>query len=180
MDIDVPIPFRPVLIAVLRAAFVMVLVASAIAPASFAQSSSQAGEKVWYWFSDCQSGKMMRVEVLLDGKSIYRTDFRICSLERGGPQSSDQSNIKAFYFSGGHTFQGEHHTNKTERIEGDIWQAGADPDALLLGVSFMTKKQVLLNTLHIARPGKTTKSEIDTGIVVRTYPLESSSTPSPK
>jgi hypothetical protein len=177
---DILIPFRLMLAAILRAAFVMALVAAAITPASFSRSSSQSGEKVWYWFSDCQSGKMMGVEVLLDGKSIYRTEFRICSLERNDPQSAGPPNIKAFYFSGGHTFQGGYHTTKTQRIEGDIWQAGADPDALLLGVSFMTKNRVLLNTLHIAKPGKATESEIDTGIVVRTYPLRSLVTPSAK
>lgn len=151
-----------------------VAVTAAIVPANFSQSPGQGGKKVWYWFSDCQPGKMMGVEVLLDGKSAYRTEFRICALERNDPRSAGSPNIKkAFYFYGGHTFQGEYHTTKRQRIEGDIWQAGADPDALLLGVSFMTKNQVLLNTLHIAKPDNATESEIDAGIVVKTYPLNS-------
>jgi len=50
-------------------------------------------------------------------------------------------------------------------------QAGADPAAILLGVSFATKQQVLLNTIHIARPGKASISEIDRGLTVRTFPV---------
>jgi hypothetical protein len=75
------------------------------------------------------------------------------------------------YFSGGHTFQGQYHTKESDKIEGDIWQAGADPDTMLLGLSFATKDQVLLNTIHIAKPGKVSQTKVDSGIVVKTYPL---------
>ena len=165
----------------LSSCLLAVAVTAAITPASFSQSSGQGGEKVWYWFSDCQPRKMMGVEVVLDGKSVYRTEFRICALERNGQQSAGSPNIrKAFYFGGGHTFQGEYHTTERQRIEGNIWQAGADPDALLLGVSFMTKNQILLNTLHVAKPDKATGTMVDPGVVVRTYPLKSPATPSAK
>ncbi|MBZ5782256.1 hypothetical protein, partial [Klebsiella aerogenes] len=66
---------------------------------------------------------------------------------------------------------GEYHTTSTQTIEGNIWQAGADPGDLILGVSFATKNQVLLNTIHIARPGSASSSEVDRGIVVRTFPI---------
>jgi len=75
-----------------------------------------------------------------------------------------------FYFAGGHLFQGEYRTHSTDTIEGDIWQAGGEEDALILGVSFSTKKQVLLNTLHIARPDKQSSSELDTGIFITSDP----------
>lgn len=133
----------------------------------FSQTPSGA-EKVWYWFDGCHNGKMLGLEVLLDGKPVYRTEFRACLLER----KITKSDIKAFYFSGGPTFQGEYHTRKAEKIEGNVWQAGADPDALLLGVSFKTRDQILLNTIHIARPDKITESKIDSGMMVRTFPLK--------
>jgi len=56
-------------------------------------------------------------------------------------------------------------------IEGNIWQAGADPGVILFGVSFSTKEQVLLNTIHIAEPSKESASEIDRGLIVRTFPV---------
>ena len=77
----------------------------------------------------------------------------------------------AFYFKGGHEFQGEYRTAKTQTIEGNIWQAAEDPDGLLLGVSFATKKQVLLNTIHLAKANSVSQSEVDNGILVKTFPL---------
>lgn len=41
-------------------------------------------------------------------------------------------------------------TRRTDSIAGDIWQAGGESDALILGVSFDSTRQVLLNTLHVA------------------------------
>jgi len=119
----------------------------------------------------------MALEVLLDGKSIYHSEFRACLMDRNDTKSESQRKIRVFYISGGHTFQGEYHTKKTDKIEGNIWQAGADPGDMLLGLSFETKDQVLLNTLHIAKPGETTQSKLDSGIVVRTYPLRSAAIP---
>ena len=66
---------------------------------------------------------------------------------------------------------GEYRTVHTQTIEGNVWQAGSDPDELLLGISFSTKNQVLLNTIHIAKPGRVSSSEVDRGIVVRTFPI---------
>lgn len=67
------------------------------------------------------------------------------------------------------TFQGTYHTKTTETLEGTIWQAGADPDDILLGVSFLAHDQVLLNTIHITKPGKSTESNLDAGLVIKTY-----------
>jgi len=76
-----------------------------------------------------------------------------------------------FYFSGGHTFQDEFHTSKKEKIEANIWEAGADPNDILLGVSFATRDQILLNTVHIVKPGRPTQMTLDRGVVIRTYPV---------
>jgi len=120
---------------------------------------------------------MMGVDVLIDGKAVYHLEFRACLMNSKDAKSQRQDGIRAFYVSGGRTFQSTYHTKKTEKIEGNIWQAGADPDALLLGLSFMTKDQVLLNTIHIVKPGKATQSEVDSGIVVKTYPMRSPAVP---
>lgn len=151
---------------------VLILFFVAFALSTLSQTSTN-GEKVWYWFADCHDGKMLGVQVLLDRKPIYRAEFRACQMDRNVTNSES----KVFYFPGGHTFQREYHTKKTERIEGNIWQAGADPDGLLLGLSFMTKDRVLLNTIHIAKPDKIMETEIDSGVFVKTYPLSSGPNP---
>ena len=115
----------------------------------------------------------MGVQVLLQGKAIYRSQSRVCRMEWTDANSERESLARTtFHFPGGHTFQGEYPTRRTETIEGTIWQAGADPDAILLGVSLMTRDQVLLNTVHILKPGRATESELDRGLVIKTYPIK--------
>lgn len=121
---------------------------------------------VWAWSEQCHGAHKIGVTVRLDSKVLYRGVLPICRAHR------DAENGKVeFRFAGGHTFQGEYPTDSTDSIEGDIWQAGGDPHDLILGVSFMTSKQELLNTVHIARPDKPTSSELDKGLSITTDPV---------
>jgi hypothetical protein len=147
----------------------MIATAGAL-PQGLAKVSPVKDEAAWQWFQNCKENKTMRLEVLLDGKIIYRSSFPICRANTGSNPAEGRQRTIAFYFKGGRVFQGEYHTARTQIIEGNIWQAGADPDAMLLGVSFSSKKQVLLNTIHVAKPDSVSASEIDRGIVVRTLP----------
>jgi hypothetical protein len=147
----------------------MIATAGAL-PQGLAKVSPVKDEAAWQWFQNCRENKAMRLEVLLDGKIIYRSSFPICRANTGSNPAEGRQRTIAFYFKGGRVFQGEYHTARTQIIEGNIWQAGADPDAMLLGVSFSSKKQVLLNTIHVAKPDSVSASEIDRGIVVRTLP----------
>jgi hypothetical protein len=114
----------------------------------------------------------MGIEVLLNGKMIHRSSFPICPIsDRSDWKTERQQKIVAFYFKGGKAFQGEYRTTPTQTIEGNIWQAGNDPGVILIGVSFSTKKQVLLNTIHVAKMGSESTSEFDHGFIVRTFPI---------
>ncbi|HMK31384.1 MAG TPA: hypothetical protein VK473_17000 [Terriglobales bacterium] len=133
---------------------------------------SQTGqETVWRWFENCGENRTLGLEVQLDGNIIHRSSFPICQISDRPNTSERQQRKITFHFKGGHVFQGRYHTVDSQMIEGNIWQAGADPDAVLLGVSFSTKDQVLLNTIHIAKPGIVSTSEVDRGVVVRTFPV---------
>ncbi|MGA7566049.1 MAG: hypothetical protein WBW53_08245 [Terriglobales bacterium] len=109
----------------------------------------------------------MGLEIVLNRKVVYRSSFPVCPI---GDRSEEIGKRVIFSFKGGHVFQDEYHTTPAQTIEGNLWQAGTDPGSILLGVSFSTKKQVLLNTLHVAKPGRASVSEIDAGLTVRTFP----------
>jgi hypothetical protein len=113
----------------------------------------------------------MGLEVLLNGKIIHRSAFPICPISDRPEETDHQQKIVAFSFKGGHLFQGEYHTTRRQTIEGNIWQAGTDPGAILFGVSFSTKEQGLLNTIHVAKADRGSRSEIDRGLIVRTFPV---------
>ena len=109
---------------------------------------------------------------MLNGEVIHRSSFPICPVNETSKDVGSKK-IVALSFKGGYTFQGTYRTKRTQTIEGNIWQAGKESDAILLGVSFMTPGQVLLNTIHMAELRAESTSEIDRGLVVRTFPITS-------
>jgi hypothetical protein len=139
---------------------------AAAVPQDVARDSPATG--TWHWFENCDGTKNLGLVVLLDGKAVYRSRFPVCRNNRSMPTAEERK--ITFHFKGGRVFQGEYRTLPTQTIEANIWQAGADPDALLLGVSFVSDR-VLLNTIHIAKSDSTSVSHLDRGIVVRTFPL---------
>ena len=130
-------------------------------------------EPLWYWFGHCRDKKYMGFELLMNGATIHKTSFPICAIK--DVSEEDPHKVVAFFFKGGYVFQGQYHTKPTQRIEGNIWQAGADPGVILFGVSFSAPwrhGQTLLNTIHIADAYKESSTEIDDGLIVRTFPIE--------
>jgi hypothetical protein len=146
-------------------AYLLVLIGSAAGQNS-APGHDVPKDVVWTWSSNCGAEDQLGIEVRLKGKVIYRGTLAIC---RGSRET--ENGEAEFYFPGGHIFQGVYRTRQTEKIEGNIWQAGAEPDAIILGISFATKHQILLNTLYIAKPDIQASSEIDKGIVVKSFPM---------
>jgi hypothetical protein len=136
---------------------------------TFAQqppASTGTPESVWTWSKQCDGHQELGVTVRLERKLLYRGILPIC---RGNREAEDGR--VEFHFSGGHRFQGEYRTRSTDSIAGDIWQAGGESDALILGISFDSGRQILLNTLHVAKPDKQASSELDKGLVITTYPV---------
>jgi hypothetical protein len=156
----------------MRGSLFLVVLILAITPSLlWPQDSQVAPQPLWYWFGNCSEKTHMGFEMLLNGKVIHRSSFSICPISDRSKETDRKQKIVAFSFKGGHVFQGEYHTTQTQTIEGNIWQAGTDPGAILFGVSFSTKKQVLLNTIHVAKPDSGSTSEIDRGLIVRTFPI---------
>jgi hypothetical protein len=137
------------------------------------QDSPPQAQRIWFWFGDCPDGKLMGVQVLLDGRTIYSNRFWMCLLQPSDVNSQRELDLRqTFYFRGGHTFQGKYRTTPSEQIEGDIWEASSDPSQIVFGVSFKDDQQALLNTTHPAKPGKVTSSTLDPGLLIKTFPLK--------
>jgi hypothetical protein len=129
-------------------------------------SSTESKDLVWTWSKQCGGDHKLGIAVRLDGKVLYRDILPICIGGRG-----NENGRAEFHFAGGRTFQGRYHTHSSESIEGDIWQASGESDALILGISFQSSKQILINTLYAANPEKRTTSTFDNGVLVTTYPI---------
>jgi len=146
----------------------VVLVALALVSPVLAQNTRPFPTKLLSWFGSCGAKKSMEIQIALNGEVIYRSSFPVCPIE---DSSKEVQKTVVFSMKGGHVFQGEYHTSATQTIQGNIWQAGADPGVILFGISFASQKQILLNTIHIAKIGSESKTEIDRDFIVRTLPV---------
>jgi hypothetical protein len=155
---------------------ILVLLFAIIMIGGLAQASEEG--PVWYWLATCD-GPAMTLAVRLDNTTIFKSSFPLCRAERNTTPTQGQAiGHIAFSFRPYRAIVWEGYrdeNNKTDAgqlIEGNIWEAGADPDFLTLGVSFHDQKNIYMNTLHIAHPAQRDETEIVKGLVVVTYPAE--------
>jgi hypothetical protein len=157
-----------------RTIVLVVLVAMMNAPwsASAAQLSTP-DEVVWDWLDQCDNSKTLTVEITFDNKTIYKSSVPICRLRRGDIQVERKQKRLVFFLEKEEkkSLFGE---PKEARVEGNIWKAGGEPDAIILGVSFATKERIWLNTLHLAFPEKASWSELSRNLYIQTYHLSAS------
>jgi hypothetical protein len=137
---------------------------------------------VWFWFSTC-GGPLMTLEVQVDTRVLHRSTFPLCRANREAVQSQGQVGRIEVTWRSNRAIVWEGYrdaadrTAANEELEVDIWQAGADPDTMILGVSAMTgnsrmpsdSRRIVMNTVHIAHPSGRDESAIASGVVVRTY-----------
>jgi len=150
-----------------RWALTLLLTTSLGLPLSAQHPASQQGpDIVWTWSKHCDAKQQLRVTVRLKSRILYEGLLPIC---RGNRDAEDGR--AEFHFSSDRGFSGEYRARGRDPIEGDIWQVGGETDALMLGISLATKKQVMLNTLHLAKPDKPTSAELDRGLYITTAPV---------
>ena len=160
----------------IRNAYLALFVALAlgVAPTGcLCQTLPPASVWAWYWVDgDCRGCEKLGLELLLDGKSVHCCTLKVRRMERTKALSSKHlARTFVFSFKGGHNFQDEYPTSPQDTIQCNIWQAGVESDVLILGVSFVGGHRILLNTLHFARPDRSSQMLLDRGLVIRTYPL---------
>jgi len=138
--------------------------------------ASQEGP-VWFWFVTC-GGPDMTLEIRLDKRIIFKSSFPLCHADRSSTYGRGAAKRLHFAFKPHRAivwqgYRDEDDTSPANRaIECDIWLAGSDPDALLLGVSFNSSDTIYMNTIHIAGPTQRDQTEIASGLVVTTYPIK--------
>jgi len=118
----------------------------------------------------------MTVEVQFDHHAVSQTSFPVCKALRSSVNASGGQGRVSYSFAPGRPivwrgYRSNHDTTRAnQRVTGDIWEAGADPDALTLGIGFSVPERLTMNTLHVAHPGKADTTVIARGLFVLTYP----------
>jgi hypothetical protein len=147
-------------------------------PAKIAADSKAASdeEPVWFW-SAGNDDPQMSLQVHLDEKIIYETKIHICHEKRSSAYSKVQDKMLRYSFAAPRAivWQGYKDDDETtpanQKILGDIWQSGGDPDCLILGISFMGRDSVYMHDYHIAHPDQRDESIIATGLTIVTEPV---------
>ena len=127
-----------------------------------------SAEVIWHWFGNCASSNSMRANVLLQKRSVYRTSFPVCRARRSDTRDDPAKILRFSFRADAKDFGQKFAALGTRQIEGNIWKAGGESDAILLGVSFTTRDSILLNTIHIVRPGKTTRTVLTDALSIVT------------
>lgn len=118
----------------------------------------------------------MTLEVRFDNALIQKDSFPLCRAARISPAGQGQAGRIEFSFSPRRDIvwsayrEGRERSRAGQAIELDVWQAGADPEALTLGVSVMASDRILMNTVHIAHSDRRDVSTIARGLTLATYP----------
>jgi hypothetical protein len=163
------------MMALQRTALTLLLLPLARGPMASAEQAPTAGvdEVVWQWFGVCPSSKQMRVDVRLAARSLYSHAFPTCRLRRPEIPAESPQKVLVFSFrSSAALFGVEFSPLGTVEIEGNIWRAGGETDAILLGVSFATANRILLNSIHVARAATPSQSSLAKGLTVSTTAVQ--------
>jgi hypothetical protein len=147
------------------------VIALAVGPHSgLAQTRSGSLDTVWV-MDGCATGRAFQVTLLLAKnaiyKALYRTTITVCQRERSQiPQKHWPFSFKPLtrlVFS-------TDSAGPDESVVGDIWQAGGESDAFVLGVSLESQNRILVNALHVASASTPSRTPVGDGIFVETLP----------
>ncbi len=149
-------------------------VGSALCLVLLATVAESAGRAAWLWRGSCLD-KKLAVDVTLANKTVYHGEIPLCHVVPTGPTTNDGftfslKTTQAVIFSGYRAMN--EFVPSGAALEVSVWQAGADPDVLTLGVSVGDAKQIYVNTLLFAKPDAETTEELGTGLVITTRPIE--------
>lgn len=109
-------------------------------------SQGSREEPVWFWFATC-GGPLMTLEVQADNRIVHKSTFPLCRANREAVQSQGQAGRIEFTWRPNRVVVWEGYREAEDRsaanqvLEGNIWQAGAEPGTMTFGVSFVSGKR---------------------------------------
>jgi hypothetical protein len=118
-------------------------------------------DAVWVWSKNCEGSKGLDVTLRLRSKVIHHSVIPICL----GSRDAESGRVEV-KFPGNLLFRGQ-----VGQEEADVWQAGGESDALILGLSLQGTKRIHLNTLYIAKPDQKSSSSLGYGLTMVTIPV---------
>jgi len=162
-------------------AIALVAIGTAVPPARSGPvgHTTSSTDSLWFWFGTCKDPRLLALEGRLDNRVLLRRVVPVCYQVRDRILDSIQAHTRVTFtfraprrlvWTGYRSETGET-TSVGVRFEVDIWEAGADSDAMTLGVSATTRDTIYMNTLHNAQPDGTDTTELAAGLTIITRPI---------
>lgn len=140
--------------------------------------AAEGEEPVWFWMEEC-GGPQIRLELELDGTVVQDATFPICSRLRSA-RPENQARILQFGFAPPRAILWRGYKEVPESspanqpLEFRIWEAGADPEDMVLGVAVVANETIYMNTLAISLPDAPFESCLAEGVILRSVPVAGS------
>jgi hypothetical protein len=135
---------------------------------------AQARDTVWVWSAACLSPHSMQLTAQLDRRTIYSATFPACRAERHEQNPSAGMSFplvspRRLMWYGYRSDAGES-TAAGKHLTVELWQAGGDPEDMLLGVLVQDDSVRYMNTILILDPHRQTVDRLTPGLVIRMGP----------
>jgi hypothetical protein len=150
-----------------------IFILTLFAPSSLLAQQVKDNDRVWTWATACPPGNQIRLEALLHAKTIFTKDITVCLMERTKIPQEKHRVLEFFFKDPGAMFDEERPKAGSEKLKGNIWEAGLEPDGLILGVSVVGNNTILLNSLHMAEISEKSESKYGGGLVIKSTPIKS-------
>jgi hypothetical protein len=132
----------------------------------------------WYWFANC-GGPTVTLEVRFERRVLHTETIPTCRARGDSEAAKGQEKRISFTFLAERAMTWTGYLASGESLESpasamltvDIWEAGADPDAMLLGVTVMGERQIYMNTGFAVRPGEQSILGLGKDMVVIVRPV---------
>jgi len=140
--------------------------------------AAESEEPVWFWMEEC-GGPQIRLELEFDGMVVQDATFPICRRLRSA-RPANQAKMLQISFAPPRAilWRGYKEVPETspanQPLEFQIWEAGADPEDMILGVAVVANDTIYMNTLAISLPGEPFESRLAAGVVLRSIPVPGS------
>ena len=151
------------------------LTASVLAVLASQSLAAEGEEPVWFWMEEC-GGPQIRLELEFDGSVVQDATFPICRRLRS-EKPANQAKILQFSFAPPRAilWRGYKEAPETspanQSLEFQIWEAGADPEDMILGVAVVADDTIYMNTLALSLPNEPFESRLAEGVVLRSVPI---------
>jgi hypothetical protein len=137
---------------------------------AFAQDKqTTSSEIVWHWTALQPAERIIIFETTVDGELLATAKFPVSRAARGQIKPEEKQTIFEYNFVL-HKKQGRSLNEVSQgSVEGNIWIAGMEKDGIIFGISWVTRNQIILNTLHFAALDKVEAVEIAPGVYFKSY-----------